>query len=458
VNIEQQVAQSFQTQRKTQSRKPYYLAIEVAHFATEKGNPDSFRVMGRDIHTDEQVAVYSKLSASGQAKPEIGSIFRADKVEDLGEAKGVKRFNAPYFHSYNEDFFIAATIQPQAPKLSSENNMWSASVRALDHEVNCKSVSADHFNADDLPNILLPLMKPWASEKQSSITHDLAGKGLWDAPVKGLNPLVAIRIAGTPVNIFGKPPVEDANGNMRHPTDKEILEHLKTSIERNKTLVALLSEVGKFSKDQLATFSFAAIPGFTVNVGMGSLGGETQKYLSAPKMFGQTEGNRPNEITGKPNVFFGWKEGAFAHLKLSRTNRMIVVDVVPGNAGKLHKAIPLTVHELEAQKLQSPTNDTSAPNEQASRVKEPINDKVPDSKVSPQNDVGDQYPASVSPSAGDDQFPDFDPEDYEQFADDIAAMEQMGSGTSMPPPDDDFDDILNVAEARLQARRSRPTM
>ena len=137
---------------------------------------------------------------------------------------------------------------------------------------------------------------------------------------------------------------------------------------------------------------------------------------------------------------------------------MIVVDVVPGNAGKLHKAIPLTVHELEAQKLQSPTNDTSAPNEQASRVKEPINDKVPDSKVSPQNDVGDQYPASVSPSAGDDQFPDFDPEDYEQFADDIAAMEQMGSGTSMPPPDDDFDDILNVAEARLQARRSRPTM
>lgn len=470
MNIEELVSQRFAEKNKITAAR--YFLVKVEGVAIGRNNPDAFQVSGTRIDTGDQVRVISKKSASGQAMPEVGGIFRADKATQQKSENGITHYTADYFHAYgNNDFCLTATVQAQPPKKDESTGMWSAQVRAIDHTVNTLHVPADKFNDRDLAAAILPALKPWQATESSSITHDAKGDHIWANPVKGVNPFALVRFAGKTLTVYGIGAVERSPGVVEFPTDDEIIQKIKSNVPV-QNMIAVLKDL---PKDALAKVAFTVIPGMTINVGRESLAGESQKYLAVPQAFSWVDQSRVDP-SGKPASYAGWRENAQVHMKLTRTDRMVVVDVVPGSNGTLHKSIPETEFERKVRLEKA----AGADQEQGANVSQPAaaQQQAPVQQAPVQQESNQQpnqrstaqarraapqaqsAPVTQAANAYDDEFEDMGGgamDDYEDYANDLSAMESMNAAPANLA-DDDFDAIMAEAETKMLARRSGPSM
>jgi len=456
------------TQREKVSASRYFL-VTVDSVGLSKTNPDSFRVVGTRVDTGDKVMVMSKKATSGQALPEVGGVLRADKAARVKGPDGIDTYSAEYFHAYAaNEICMTATIKAEAPRYNNDSQMWSAQIRAVDTEVNAGETTADTLLNGKIAGVLLPYLKPWEAKNPSPLTHDAKGSAIWGVPVKGINPMVTVRLAGKTINVFGVGAVDGADGQMQWPSDKMILEKITSNVKL-RDLINSLGSLPPQAKEALSTVPMAVIPGLSANVGRDSLAGDSQKYLAIPEAFRVVDHNRKDE-KGQSLNYPGWRENTHVHMKITRSGRMAVVDAVPGAGGFLHSGVPETAAEVQRRvakaameqsgAVSAPTPAPQAP--QAKIAAAPAKEK--ETQEAPAVAPVRSEPVTAAQSAADNAIDDFDDDlpdfgDYSAYANDLAAMETMNGASGFDDGvDDGFDDVLAQAEARQAQRRKSPSM
>lgn len=468
IDIEALFSEKFQQIRKEENAKYFLMRVDTVAFG--KTNPDMFKVTGTRIDTGKPVAVVSKKSASGQHFPEAGSVMRADKVTRKSIKDGVSAYEAQYFHAYRKDSLcVNAVIQAPPPRHDTATNMVSAQIHAFDTEANARMLRADVL-LGNFERELARLLKPWAAEKQSGITHDVKGDSLWSsAGAPGFSPFVAVRFAGQVFKVYGTGAVKEGD-TFRLPTDAEILDR----VQRNTHVQNIKAIAQEAPADQLRNLPITLIPGLSMMVGRDSLTAGDRKYLGIPAAFDWVNRDRLDE-KGQPTIQPGFREG-FVHIKQSRSGRMVVVDVAPSLTGRLMKSIPETAAEraFSAAKAQQAAPEVTSPQasapapQQAPAAPAPTPKAVAPVQAKPQQ----ARPASPPPSfdefdqqaskpntasnAYDENFGDEAEEDFDMMATDMAAIEGLGNDLAFDDPD--ADKMFEEAAALQAARRNRPRM
>ncbi|MBF6615611.1 MAG: hypothetical protein ITG07_02685 [Candidimonas sp.] len=455
MDVQKLFESQFEEMRKQDQAKYFLMKVQSVKIADK--DPDAFMATGVRIDNDQTVVVFSKKSSSGQHFPEKGGILRADKVSRLAQRSTAEAtaYKAEYFHAYrNDDFCIRAIGQAQRPQKNAKNGMWSADMRFFDTEVGPVMLDGNQI----VPRIeqeLTRMLMPWASEQQSSITHDVKGDSLWgDGNVArpGLAPFVAVRSGNKTFYVYGDGAVRDKNTAADVyvydlPTDEQI----QAKLQKNTGLQNLLSVIkgleGQATPEQLAELKVTLVPGLQVSVGRESLGGDKRNYLAVPDAF-DWKRHDVLDNEGNPTTQPGYRM-CDVHIKPSRKGRMMVVDAAPSAGGRLTQFIPETSVERALRVLQ---NQQQAP-EATPAAQQPASAK-PQAPVRRQAEVAEsQYDVPARNTFDDAPMDDFG--DMSGYAEDLAAMSSAEHGFDT---DDDLEALMEEAAQRQRSRASRPSM
>ena len=464
LDLEQKIRDSFKKQRTSTGSR--YMLVDVKRVEVSTRDSSLIRVKGDVIGSGESVALLLTKSASGQHNPEVGGVLRADRYEmsnKVTKEPGVQGYMAKYFLSYPPgDFCLQATCHPTTPRDREGNNNYSAKVLFADHEVNASTVNLGALMADPSGKVLLPFLKPWENTKPSSITHDVVGRSIWEKPVAAMSPAVVLRLLGQSYIVYGAASTKGPDNTAELPNNEAIL----NSLGRSRSLAHFTNAIREsgIPKDALNNVEVDVIPLLSVNVGRDILSGQKEKYLKSPGEFSVAVENDNGVATPRR----GWKSGAMAQLKVSRSNSLCVVDLVPGSWDKAVEHIPLTAHEqkIENQRLarqvsQAPDQPANLPQnqnltasnspDQAKPQNQPVQQPV--QQQAPREQQSESAPSQVSPSGP--VTNDYDQSffiDDSEMADDFAAMEAMNVGSN--GFDTDLANVFDEAEERIRTRRA----
>lgn len=460
---------------------PRRFLMTVTRVQVHETNPDLIKVFGVRTDTRQDVAVVTKKSSAGQYIPEVGGVMRADKTERLTSQNAtIRLYKAQYFHAYRQGEFALEAIV-QAPKARrSGGGMWTAQVSAFDLEVKVVEVRADRA-ASSLKGEILRLLKPWTdTATYTPITHDVAGRAIWgngDRAIPGITPFVAIRIGTNVMRIWGTGVVKEGDGKnatYRFPTDQELIARIEGNVELHE-VQKLLAE---HDPSELAKAAFYIIPALAIDVGRDALAGEKQSYLSPKEAF------HYRARADSPDVRAGYRS-ATLHLKMSRSDRMILTDATAAAGFALSSSLPYTQAELRVQEALRGAGEALAAPDSAERSNQ-NNDspsrktelsEVVTSSTLPRDehekrsatqpaDARRQDRNTVNASSQANQAcEDEDLDDWRMYTEDLEAIERFtGDQSGLHDVnsaifEDDMDSILQEAAARQAARRgSMPSM
>lgn len=459
LDLEQKIKDSFKTQRTATGSR--YLLVEVKNVEVSTKDPSLIRVKGSVIGSGEPVALMLNKSTGGQNNPEKGGVLRADRYEksnSVTKEPGVQGYKAKYFLSYPPgDLCLQATSYPTTPYDREGNNNYSAKVLFADHEVNATTVKLGELLADPSGKPLLPLLKPWENTKPSSITHDVAGRSIWDKPASAMSPAVVVRLLGQSHIVYGAASTKGPNDTVELPNDAAIL----NSLGRSRSLASFTKAIREsgIPMDTLKDVDVDVIPLLAVNVGRDTLNGQSEKYLKSKGEFNVGIKNQDDTTSSRR----AWKPGAIAQLKVSRSKSLRVVDLVPGSWDKAVQDIPLTANELLIEKARL-ARDVANSTDNASTLQQPQKNAASNTaaQVKTQDQQPSQEAARAQQSAAD--SPSSPPAhlitheydeamfmDDQDMANDLAAMEAMNAGGH--GFDDDLASAFDEAEQRLSRRR-----
>jgi hypothetical protein len=458
MNVQQLFENQFEHMRKQDQAK--YFLMQVVKVAPVKGDPDSFIALGVRIDNEQNVAVYSKKSTSGQHFPEPGGILRADKVSRMPQKSknDITAYSAEYFHAYrNDDFCIRAVAQAQRPKKDPQSKMWSADMRFFDVEKGPVMLDGNQI-AEQIERELARMLKPWKSDEQSSITHDVKGSPLWGDGQEarpGMSPFVAVRSGAKIFYVYGDGAVRQKTNNENEyvyslPTDEQV----KAKISKNtglQNLLAVISNVkGQATPEQMAQLKITLIPGLQVRVGRDSLGGEKQSYLAVPSAF-DWKNKDVLDDAGNPTGRPGFRP-ADAHIKMSSRGSMMVVDAAPSAGGRLTQFIPETSVERELRVVAEQASAPQKPDEAQPQSRGAVTqEKAQVRQV--QEAQPSQYDAPAPNKFDDEPMDDFG--DVLQYADDLLAMQSPDQNFGI---DEELDSLMEEANQRQMNRTARPRM
>lgn len=434
-------------------------------------NTDVFKVVGRRMDNDERVVVISVKSAAGQAVPKAGDIMRADKVERDPAHPSQQIFKAKYFHTYEQNSFcLNAVMQPLPVRKNNGNGMVGAQVIAYDPKSSGQIITGAEAR-EQLTTAILKQLKQWEASDPSAITHDVGGKPLWGAgPTRGLTPMATVRFGDQSFKVFGAGAMDndpnDKSQGLRFPFDRELRER----IEKTPGVITL-SNVIKSLIDQgtpaaaLKQVDISIVPGLVINVGrdqitMNERAGK--EYYSVPQAY---------QIAKDGGGSYAGHRETFIHVKMTRTNKLAVVDTAPVPGGKASPKVPLFANEIErieARKNLSSGPDNATPTQANQSVKQ--SPPMTREQALDVNDFPDEQPiqkASLSQQISEatsehhtqqhnDEPAHFDPADYglEGLDEDMKIIEAMNSEIG---DFDDVDSLLQQAE-QISAQRNSPRM
>jgi hypothetical protein len=435
-------------------------------------NADVFKVVGRRMDNDERVVVISVKSAAGQAVPKAGDIMRADKLERDPAHPNQPVFKAKYFHTYEQNSFcLNAVMQPLPVKKNYGNGMVGAQVIAYDPKSSGQIVTGAEALNQLIPAILSQL-KQWEASDSSAITHDVTGKPLWGAgATRGLTPMVTVRFGDQSFKVFGAGAMDiDANDKskgLRYPTDNELRERIqKTSsfVTLNNVIKSLIDQGTPV--ETLQQIDISVVPGLVINVGRDQITMNERagrEYYSVPQAY---------QIAKEGGGSYAGHRETFIHVKMTRTNKLAVVDTAPTPGGKPTPKVPLFANEIERlearKKLSNGSQNTaSVQGKQVAQQTPPmtreqalnVND-FPDEKPDLQSPVSQQIREATSGAQvvqQAEQSMQFDPADYdlEGLDEDMAIIEAMNNDLGVDF--NEVDSLLQEADA-ISASRSAPRM
>ena len=435
-------------------------------------NADVFKVIGRRMDTDERVVVVSVKSAAGQAVPKAGDIMRADKVVRDPAHPNQPIFKAKYFHTYEQNgFCLNAVMQPLPVRKNEGNGMVGAQVIAYDPKSSGSIISGAGIR-EHLTDVILTHLKQWDAKAPSGITHDVAGKPLWGSgATRGLTPMVTVRFADQSFKVFGSGAMQvDANDKtkgLRFPTDQELRERIaktKGVVQLTNVVKSLIDQGASLA--ELQKVDISVVPGLVINVGRDQITMNERsgrEYYSVPEAY---------QIAKEGGGSYAGHRETFIHVKMTRTNKLAVVDTAPAPGGKATPKVPLFANEIErlesrknlssGQQNSTPTQGSQPVQQSASMTREQalnVND-FPDEKVDLQTPVSQQIREVTSGTQMEhqtDQSTQFDPADYdlEGLDEDMAIIEAMNNDLGV-----DFNEVeslLQEADA-ISAQRNAPRM
>lgn len=435
-------------------------------------NADVFKVIGRRMDTDERVVVVSVKSAAGQAVPKAGDIMRADKVVRDPAHPNQPIFKAKYFHTYEQNgFCLNAVMQPLPVRKNEGNGMVGAQVIAYDPKSSGSIISGAGIR-EHLTDVILTHLKQWDAKAPSGITHDVAGKPLWGSgATRGLTPMVTVRFADQSFKVFGSGAMQvDANDKtkgLRFPTDQELRERIaktKGVVQLTNVVKSLIDQGASLA--ELQKVDISVVPGLVINVGRDQITMNERsgrEYYSVPEAY---------QIAKEGGGSYAGHRETFIHVKMTRTNKLAVVDTAPAPGGKATPKVPLFANEIErfesrknlssGQQNSTPTQGSQPVQQSASMTREQalnVND-FPDEKVDLQTPVSQQIREVTSGTQMEhqtDQSTQFDPADYdlEGLEEDMAIIEAMNNDLGV-----DFNEVeslLQEADA-ISAQRNAPRM
>ncbi|MFA4834538.1 MAG: hypothetical protein WC749_00500 [Dehalococcoidia bacterium] len=435
-------------------------------------NADVFKVIGRRMDTDERVVVVSVKSAAGQAVPKAGDIMRADKVVRDPAHPNQPIFKAKYFHTYEQNgFCLNAVMQPLPVRKNEGNGMVGAQVIAYDPKSSGSIISGAGIR-EHLTDVILTHLKQWDAKAPSGITHDVAGKPLWGSgATRGLTPMVTVRFADQSFKVFGAGAMQvDANDKtkgLRFPTDQELRERIaktKGVVQLTNVVKSLIDQGASLA--ELQKVDISVVPGLVINVGRDQITMNERsgrEYYSVPEAY---------QIAKEGGGSYAGHRETFIHVKMTRTNKLAVVDTAPAPGGKATPKVPLFANEIEriesrknlssGQQNSTPTQGSQPVQQSASMTREQalnVND-FPDEKVDLQTPVSQQIREVTSGTHMEhqtDQSTQFDPADYdlEGLDEDMAIIEAMNNDLGV-----DFNEVeslLQEADA-ISAQRNAPRM
>lgn len=445
-------------------------------------NPHVFKAIGTRTDNDERVVVITMKSASGQYVPKPGDVMRVDKAARDPAQPDKPIYRAQYFHTYEaNDFCLNAVMQPQEVRTTPGTRMVGAVVHVYDPKSSATLLTGADVQSQLTASILQHL-KQWESTEKSAITHDVKGKGLWEAgPTRGLAPFAMVRFANQSFKVFGGgamfvDPNDKAKGE-RFPSDAELIDR----IEKTKGVITLKNVIkdlisGGATVADLRKVDIAVVPGLGINVGLDQIT-KTQKmgkeYYAVPQAYA---------IAKEDGGTFAGHRETIIHAKLTRTGKVAVVDTSPTPGGKASAKVPFFSNELaqmeerknmaaglqsgqgaaqmtRAQALQmndfpdEPTLSQPAQAQEQRQQQTPL--QPAQQHVAQQSyDQSSQAQAHESHRASQEDYSSFDSD--EDFESDMFVMEQLGQGLD----GDDFNDVdslLQQAE-QISAQRSSPRM
>lgn len=428
-------------------------------------NADVFKVVGRRVDNDERVVVISVKSAAGQAVPKEGDIMRADKVERDPAHPNQPIFKAKYFHTYEQNgFCLNAVMQPLPVRTTTGNGMKGAQVIAYDPASSGEVITGAQVR-ERLNSVILTQLKQWEMADPSAITHDVTGKSLWAAgATRGLTPMVTVRFADQSFKVFGAGAMNvdpgDKTKGVRFPSDQELLARIEKT-----TGVVTLNNVIKGLIDQgapqaaLDSVDISVVPGLVINVGRDQVTMTERtgrSYYSVPEAY---------EIAKDGGGTFAGHRETYIHVKMTRTNKLAVVDTSPVPGFKASPKVPLFSNEIErieARKNLTPEPQAKQAQQAPTMSREQalaVND-FPEETSDSKSPVGQQIREATSGTLVQqhaDQSVQFDPADYDLAGldEDMAVIETMNSGINSDF--NDVDSLLQQAE-EISAQRSSPRM
>lgn len=466
--------QSALSRQSNKGNKSYFV-MSVVKVAQSPSNPDEIKVAGVRLDTDQKVVVTTNKAASGQRLPEIGGVMRADKVKRTSVKGNFEDYTSEYFHAYPKtDFCLEATAMPMRPRDRNGDGRFSANVVFADHAVGTKTITVADLVGPQGASIIREHLKPWTFQDRSSITHDVSGKSLWDNPIVGATPMLMVRIGiAYDAFVYGASVGFDGDRKPALPADSRIEQSIANSRKLNNLIEGI--KVAVPNPENQKAVPVELIPLLQVSVGRDCLGGLNEHYLGAKAQF-EARGVFNANVDEASRERRVWRTEALSHLRVSRTGRLQVVDLVPG-AGRTYMNMPLTDAEQAYKELRDShrkAEQADSPVSGASAAAAPAADAshatpARDLQHNPESSHGgtqnnrqpepapvQQYvqepPAHVEDdyAMADESYASFD--DMDQYAQDMAAMESMNSDQHNGAGDD-FDDMLLEAEQRLAQRR-----
>jgi len=438
-------------------------------------NENVFKVVGRRMDTDERVAVVTIKSAAGQAVPKAGDIMRADKVERDPAHPNHQIFKAKYFHTYEQNgFCLSAVMQPLPVRKTEGNGMLGAQVIAYDPKSSGEIINGAEVR-ERLTSVILSQLKQWEAEDPSAITHDVAGKSLWGAgATRGLTPMVTVRFADQSFKVFGAGAMHvDANDKskgVRFPTDNELRERIaktKGVVQLTNVVKSLVDQGAPLS--ELQKVDISVVPGLVINVGrdqvtMNERTGRT--YYSVPEAY---------EIAKEGGGSYAGHRETFIHVKMTRTNKLAVVDTAPVPGCKPSPKVPLFANEIA--RIEARQNPVAAPQKAApTQGSQPVNQTAqqaptmtreqalnvndfPEETVDHKSELSQQIREATSGTQAQqhaNESMQFDAADYELegLDEDMAIIEAMNSDLG---DFNEVDSLLQQAEM-ISAQRNAPRM
>lgn len=437
-------------------------------------NADVFKVVGRRMDTDERVVVISVKSAAGQAVPKAGDIMRADKVERDPAHPNQPIFKAKYFHTYEQNgFCLNAVMQPLPVRKTEGNGMVGAQVIAYDPKSSGSIISGAGVR-EHLTDVILTHLKQWEAKDPSAITHDVAGKPLWGSgATRGLTPMVTVRFADQSFKVFGAGAMHiDANDKskgLRFPSDNELRERIaktKGVVQLTNVVKSLVDQGAPLS--ELQKVDISVVPGLVINVGRDQV---TMNERSGKEYYAVPEAYQIAKEGG--GSYAGHRE-TFIHVKMTRTNKLAVVDTAPAPGGKASPKVPLFANEIErlearknlssGQQIATATQGAQPVQQSSTMTREQalnVND-FPDEKVDLQTPVSQQIREATSGTQAEQQTDEsmqFDPADYdmEGLDEDMAIIEAMNKDLGLGVNFDEVESLLQEADS-ISAQRNAPRM
>lgn len=458
-----------------------------------KGDPDAFMALGYRVGTEQKVGVLARKAREQQHIPEVGGVMRAEKTKRVPSSNSadVLLYKADHYHAYLKDSFcLSAVIQPGPARRNGDTNQWQAQVHAYDLEVNDKLLPGNQF-IESAENVLTRMLMPWKEPNPSSITHDVKNDPLWGDGVagkRGMSPFATIRVLGQSFAVYGR-----GHTRVDHPTGTEYLlpteEEVRGHIRANPKLAALTETLKSLPQKELHKLSIAFIPGVSISVGRDSLSGSDRRYLAIPQAF-EFQAPSPGAESGETSTQTGFR-AADVHIKVTRSFRMIVSSAVKSEGSRLSQALPESSQERlfreRKEARATVTANHGIPPAVAYDPESSFNDLAsafdsqPSSSLTQRTETAPVTDGLTrqsviqrdhAPIAVEHGQPDYAPSvtghlesaesfDVSIYADDLAAMESMGSGSPASDDSNDFDDLLRQeANQRTeeQPRVPRPSM
>lgn len=472
---------------------PHNFLMTVAKVQQDQSDQTVYQVAGRRQDTNEHVIVRVKKQNYNQFIPQPGGVMRADGVAvDTSRAPSGqwKFYTANFFRSYApDDLCIHAYAMPTPPRYRQEVNMTTAQVHCFDIDAAVTDAAPNMLKDNRLIAEIMRAMKPWAAEQKTRITHDAKGHAIWSGAVKpGITPMAYVRV-GThaTMRIYGRA-FEREGETFRRPTDQEILNKLMQSKP-----MQTLQELAKVQNDpHMRTIPITVYPAMAVEVGRDSLKGDEMGHIRFRDNYEWVDRNDPSSDGGQPVTKFGARM-SFVHAKTTRNGNLIALDlfrddshpyigqlpdtelarslnaehramqqsVQPHGAAPVQRSVQQAPHQPVQQAGQAPVQERAQGVVGMQPSRQPLQTPAPQQAVHAPNQSVSESPAQAQatdfyPEVEPEDIP-FDPNDYEAFAADLEAMEQMNAGFE-PVHDPELDDLLREAENKQKRRYAMPRM